>query len=300
MNIKQLIMHLLYSFLVIFSGIFVAMYIFMLFLGIEAYTFRDLTGLVIISVAANMTQIILYSKKELSKKQTAIRYAIILLLALIINFTVLISLGLIGWDEPLALGVYAIFVVIVGFMLHYAVTMVKRHVNFKTAAFTDALTGAHNRRYFIDMADRTLLSCVNESREFALIMLDLDHFKSVNDTYGHAIGDEVLKIAVGRTRSVLKNNTLVARCGGEEFVVMIVYTERKNVEKLAWRMQKNLTSSPFQIGELEIGVTASFGIAMKTRQSTTLTQIMDNADKALYQAKVAGRNTVVYYDCTDE
>ena len=177
--------------------------------------------------------------------------------------------------------------------INNAVSMVKQ---LEKVAFTDALTGTRNRRYFMDAAEKELGACIEKSLPYSLIMIDIDYFKKINDTYGHPVGDEVLKIVVARLYNSLKRDTLVARYGGEEFVVVLPEVSHENVFKTAQRIRNSIEASAFMIGYLEIRVTISLGVASKTAQSTTLSEIINNADNALYQAKEAGRNMVVYYD----
>jgi len=177
--------------------------------------------------------------------------------------------------------------------INEAISMVKQ---FEMMAFTDALTGARNRRYFTETAEQELLLCVKEERDFSLILFDIDHFKRVNDTNGHDIGDEVLKIVVARTRHNLKRGTLVARYGGEEFVVMLTNVNHENAVKVAWQIQKRIEESPFSANGLEIKITVSIGVAPKTAEHTTLSDIFKNADQALYHAKATGKNKVVFFD----
>lgn len=175
-----------------------------------------------------------------------------------------------------------------------AVSMMEQ---LKELAFTDALTGAHNRRYFMEQAQEQLQNCIDEDIPFSLIMIDIDHFKSVNDTFGHTTGDEVLRIMVERICQTLAQmpNTLVARYGGEEFVVMITGSNHRDVVKDAWGIQKAIAASPFIIKDLAINVTISLGVASKADPKATLLDIINQADDALYSAKRAGRNTVVSY-----
>ena len=176
--------------------------------------------------------------------------------------------------------------------IHSAMAMV---MHLEQVAFTDTLTDASSRLYFLENAEREIETCVKEGKAFSLVMLDVDRFKEINDTCGHQIGDEVLKILVARVRHALKKGTLVARYGGEEFVIMLPDTDHKSAIKSAWRVQKSLASSPFLIGDTELAVTASFGVASKTDEHTTLSDLIENADKALYWAKRNGRNTVASY-----
>ena len=162
-------------------------------------------------------------------------------------------------------------------------------------AFTDALTGIGNRRCLMENAEEELRNCIEKNMDFAIIMIDIDHFKSINDRYGHAIGDTVLKILTSRICHALKHDTLVTRYGGEEFVITLSDVNHETAVKTAWRVQKTIEASAFRIEGLEINVTASFGVASKTSDCTTLSDIIDKADKALYQAKRTGRNTVIDY-----
>jgi len=160
--------------------------------------------------------------------------------------------------------------------------------------YTDTLTGACNRRYLIEAGEQELRHCIEKNMDFAVIMIDIDNFKFVNDFYGHFIGDVVLKILTTRLRHILKHNTLLARYGGEEFVATFPGVKYEDVVKTAWKMQKAIEASAFLIADLmEINVTASFGVAFKTVKRITLSDIINNADKALYQAKKNGKNTVV-------
>ena len=177
--------------------------------------------------------------------------------------------------------------------INAAVSMVKE---FEKMAFTDALTGARNRRYFTETSEQELLSCVKEDRDFTILLFDIDFFKRVNDTHGHDIGDEVLKIVVARTRHNLKQGTVVARYGGEEFVVVLPNVNHENAVKIAWQIQKRVEDSPFLAKGLEINVTVSIGVASKTANCTSLPDIMKNADQALYHAKATGKNRVVSFD----
>ena len=169
-------------------------------------------------------------------------------------------------------------------------------------AYVDPLTGAHNRRYFMEEAEQQLQKSMISGRPFSIVMTDIDFFKSVNDTYGHGVGDEVLKILVARMRGVLRD-AVVARYGGEEFVVLLPGVSNEDAAEIAWRMQRNIEASTFRVPagnseeDLAIQITSSFGVASKTQRSATIQAILNNADKALYKAKESGRNTVV--SCTE-
>jgi len=166
----------------------------------------------------------------------------------------------------------------------------------KNLANTDALTGLYNKRYFMEIAERELKDCKQKCSAFSVIMADIDLFKSVNDTYGHAIGDEVLKIFTARLSRILKEGTVLARYGGEEFVISLPHVDHKDALKTAWRLQQHTDASVFQTNGLEIKVTASFGVATSKTNPIALAELINKADLALYQAKESGRNTVAGFD----
>ena len=163
-------------------------------------------------------------------------------------------------------------------------------------AYSDALTGAHNRRFLMEMGERELQSCLSKNQDFSLIMADIDFFKKINDQYGHTVGDEVLKVFTARIRHVLKEGTMLVRYGGEEFAIALPGVGYKSALKAGWRMKSHIEDSAFVVGDVEIKVTASFGVATGAAHNATLPEIIDNADKALYEAKKTGRNTVVGFD----
>jgi len=177
--------------------------------------------------------------------------------------------------------------------INNAVAMVEQ---LEKAAFTDALTGARNRRYLKDNAEKELKDCIEKDLPFSLIILDADHFKLVNDNYGHTVGDEVLKILVARIHHSIKKDTMVARYGGEEFVVTLPNVCHDGVMSTAERIRKSVESSAFHIDDLELTVTISVGVSSRTDKAASLTDIISNADKALYEAKESGRNRVVFFE----
>ena len=170
--------------------------------------------------------------------------------------------------------------------------MVKK---MESIAYTDELTRLFSRRYFMENADSTFALCKENLSPFHLIMMDLDHFKAVNDTYGHLIGDEVLKIAAARMGNVTRKGTVIARYGGEEFIVMLTDLSYDAAVKTAQRIQKVMEQSRFMIKGLSIGITVSLGVATLENQEQSLYDIINMADVACYTAKRTGRNKVVEY-----
>ena len=165
------------------------------------------------------------------------------------------------------------------------------------AAVTDPLTGLYNRRYvnshLVRLADQARL----KQREFAVMMLDIDHFKMINDTYGHAAGDRVLIEIANRLRDNLRAIDLVARVGGEEFLVAMPNTDADQSHFAADRLRRLISARPFTIGTdfPPLQITMSVGVAVGGLERLDRKQIdtmCNQADKALYVAKSAGRDTV--------
>lgn len=161
-------------------------------------------------------------------------------------------------------------------------------------AVTDGLTGLHNRRY-LDNHLKTLFNrAAARSRPLSVCITDIDRFKSVNDTYGHDAGDEILREFARRIRSTVRGADLACRYGGEEFVVVMPDTDAYSAASIAERLRGIIEAAPFALpsgGSLQI--TASMGIASFTAGVETPEQLLKNADRALYEAKNSGRNRVV-------
>ena len=153
----------------------------------------------------------------------------------------------------------------------------------------DSLTGALSRRKFLDMADHELARCVRYALPLVVLMLDLDHFKGINDKFGHAVGDAVLQSFVHTVRSVLREFDLIGRLGGEEFAVLLPNTHRDGGRALGQRIIDSVRASPVQFGEERIAYTVSAGAARFTDQRS-FSMLLKRADAALYRAKANGRD----------
>ena len=162
-------------------------------------------------------------------------------------------------------------------------------------AYTDALTGVSSRRFFVERAEKALAASHEDNIPYHILMIDLDYFKKVNDTYGHPVGDEVLKITATRMRHALRKDTLLARYGGEEFIVMLTHMDIASAVKTASRLHKSIEEAPYMTAGHTIPLTVSIGLAHKTCPTQTLSVLIDHADQALYAAKRGGRNRVVKY-----
>ena len=162
------------------------------------------------------------------------------------------------------------------------------------AAVTDPLTGLHNRRYALDALERMLADALRDGTTCAVMVLDLDHFKSVNDRFGHAAGDEVLAAVAGRLRAALGPDALLARIGGEEFLVALSDCDRAvamaTAERLRERVQRDRVATRHAAEPLT--VTLSVGLAIGPSTETRPEDLIRAADLALLTAKTTGRNNV--------
>lgn len=155
-------------------------------------------------------------------------------------------------------------------------------------AYTDKLTSCKNRRYFFRFAPALLQQAASLQQHCALVMVDLDHFKQINDHYGHQVGDQVLQHFAAQVRAVIPAHAMFVRYGGEEFVLFIPDFSKQQAVALVAQVQENLVQ-PLLIDGQHIGLSASFGLTVLTPQ-TELEQAIRIADAALYRAKHAGRN----------
>ncbi|WP_207476190.1 PleD family two-component system response regulator [Arenibaculum pallidiluteum] len=162
-------------------------------------------------------------------------------------------------------------------------------------ALTDSLTGVFNRRYLSAHLPRLLERSRENNKPVACLMFDIDHFKLVNDSYGHAVGDEVLKEVANRANRNLRNFDLVARTGGEEFVVVMPDADRDTAVTVAERLRHRIGDEPIVVTAPvgRITVTISIGVAVTHDVSDSVEMLMKRADDALYQAKREGRNRTV-------
>jgi two-component system, cell cycle response regulator len=163
------------------------------------------------------------------------------------------------------------------------------------AAFRDALTGAYNRKHLDERLEAELAFALRHGTELSVLMIDVDHFKSVNDTHGHQAGDAVLKMTVDVLVKQLRAEDFLARYGGEEFVVVTRGIPLSSAITLGERLRMALSLTSTTVGGVALRVTASIGVACladcgKTRDRASLLKI---ADQRLYRAKEAGRNRVI-------
>lgn len=171
------------------------------------------------------------------------------------------------------------------------VSLSARSETLAHAALTDGLTGMQNRRYFDDALREYLIEFGRIDRPISLMILDLDHFKQVNDTHGHDIGDEVLKAVASCLKDLTRHHDVVARLGGEEFGVVAPNMDAELLARFAERIRKAIAAMSVQSGNVRLKITTSVGLAVWDRKETA-EEFYRRADRQLYEAKRLGRNRV--------
>lgn len=215
---------------------------------------------------------------------TAIRCAGILLQGLPQDFFVASTSQIIG-----LLGFY---ILITGIPVGYFwMTSTRLYANQEMLARTDSLTGLLNRRGLEEHALREIERSRRHGTPLALLAIDLDHFKNINDRYGHETGDTVLCLVASTLAAAMRNYDVAARLGGEEFIALLVNTNGQNAVSTAERLRSAVEALRVSAGGHGLRFTASFGIAV-FHSGDTLEGVLRRADQALYAAKLAGRNCV--------
>jgi diguanylate cyclase (GGDEF)-like protein len=162
-------------------------------------------------------------------------------------------------------------------------------------SITDALTGAYNRRYLMEQLPREIERAARYGRHLSVIMCDVDHFKKINDSHGHLIGDEMLKWFVRKLRSGVRACDWLARYGGEEFLIVLPETNVDQAATAAEHLRAQVAGSSIPLDALELSVTASFGVSGwkdLVPQGASLDSLIARCDEGVYASKSAGRDRV--------
>jgi len=177
----------------------------------------------------------------------------------------------------------------VGLLLSTSRRLHEQNDELQKLATTDPLTGAFNRRAVVERTEAELVLSQRTGIPFSVLLLDLDHFKAINDQYGHAVGDTALKVIVATVKAELRQTDVVGRWGGEEFLIIAVQTPESGALELAERLRLRIAETPIPAGFTNLRLSASFGIA-QSGVNDTAESLIDRADQGLYQAKAKGRN----------
>jgi diguanylate cyclase (GGDEF)-like protein len=162
----------------------------------------------------------------------------------------------------------------------------------RVLATIDELSGIPNRRHFFALAEAALMEAHAGRHALAVLMLDIDRFKQINDTHGHQVGDEVIRTVAGRLRSIGRSNDVIGRYGGEEFGLLLqVATD--DALAVAERVRRAIADEPIETDAGALAVTVSIGVACLESRTEPLASLLGRADARLYDAKSAGRNRVV-------
>ncbi|MEX2695656.1 GGDEF domain-containing protein [Rhizobium mongolense] len=224
--------------------------------------------------------------------------SLLLGLATVSSFIVLVFLPPeVAWDLFLSAAAPVMLANILGVLLladllereKQRVRMVRALEN---EASVDPLTKLPNRRVFQRAADRCAEEASNRGRPFSIVMLDVDHFKKINDTWGHTVGDTVLSRVADLIRRTVRKTDVAARYGGEEIIILLPNTEEGDASTVAEKIRHAIESEDLIVGVTAIKVTVSIGVAVVDSSGTNIRATIEAADRALYRAKTAGRNRV--------
>ena len=158
-------------------------------------------------------------------------------------------------------------------------------------ATRDPMTNVYNRRYFLEAAEKIIKTSIREKQELCAIILDIDHFKKVNDNYGHDVGDKVIISCANTVSSIVRESDIFARFGGEEFVVLFPNTNVDGAKVIAEKIRLTIEATPVE----SINITVSIGLArFNAKEIENIDQLIKQADLGLYEAKEGGRNRVIF------
>ncbi|GIU21406.1 GGDEF domain-containing protein [Shewanella schlegeliana] len=167
---------------------------------------------------------------------------------------------------------------------------------FKHSAQTDFLTGIANRGHTFKLGQRMLDRAIKKQRSLAVIIFDIDNFKSINDRYGHHVGDLAIKAVARRAERWLRDCDLIGRIGGEEFLIVLPDVTEAEAMEISERLREGIATQPFQFDEQVIELTVSLGLAPFKMSQTSLTELINQADRGLYKAKFSGKNRVYFVE----
>ena len=189
-----------------------------------------------------------------------------------------------------------LLIVLIGSIGYWAIKIKRVQMSLRRMAETDALTGIFNRHYFTQQSDKSLVQSARAGEDVALIMFDLDHFKSINDRFGHDTGDWVLKRVAENCKTFCRRIDYLGRIGGEEFAILLSGCDLRGATRVAEDCRVRIASIDTQASGHKFLVTASFGVTGSSLSGYDLAKLLSHADKVLYRAKREGRNRVATFD----
>lgn len=169
----------------------------------------------------------------------------------------------------------------------------KAHAAMVDMALTDPLTGCKNRRFFMEVGEHEIERSRRSATPLAVALLDIDRFKSINDSLGHAVGDVAIKALVGIALKTIRASDVMGRIGGEEFAVLLPDTTLEAAMVAAEKLREQIAAAVVETPEIALTITASIGVTVLADTDDGITAALDRADQALYQAKQTGRNRVI-------
>lgn len=180
------------------------------------------------------------------------------------------------------------------FVKNNTIEMKKEIERINRLTVTDELTGAYNRRYINEILPLEIINSSIHNRTITISIMDIDYFKNINDTYGHLAGDYILKEVVNIIKKNIRSIDNIARYGGEEFLIIFNHNKCEHIVKVIERIRKKIEEHEFIFDGIKINVNASFGVA-SIKEDESIHDLIEKADKNLYEAKRLGRNRVI--DC---
>lgn len=183
-------------------------------------------------------------------------------------------------------------IMLIGHQLSTSIENLELYKRMKELATTDGLTGIYNRLYFQERLSKELKIAHEHDYPLSLVIFDIDHFKKVNDTYSHLIGDKVLKVVTSVVKNSIRRSDMIARYGGEEFIILFPNMDLKRAEETCENLRKKIEATPVTSGSINLSVTASFGVSNYPENAHGEENLVKAADRALYEAKGTGRNQV--------
>jgi len=235
--------------------------------------------------------VVRYSALQLTVAATVFSIVVSMLLGAVLDL--LLKGGVVPVDVVMSVLIPALVAPLVVFgFLRLLRELETAERQLRVLATVDTLTHTHNRRHFLELAERECARTRRYGKSLALLMVDVDRFKVVNDTLGHTAGDDTLRAIAEACRASVRRTDLLARYGGDEFVILLPETDAGSAAGLAERLRAGVEGMSGETRGGANGVTVSIGVAQFDPADMSLDQLMAEADRALYRAKSGGRNRV--------